>query len=53
MGSQASIQPWSLAQPFPQHHLANELFILLFDFQAHGRPREPPEHVLQTHHVPV
>lgn len=41
------------SHPCPQHHLVNELFISLFDFHTHGRPWEPPEQVLQTHHVPV
>lgn len=52
-GSQASLQPRAPTHPSLQHHLVNELFVLLFDLQAHGYPREPLEHVLQTHHVPV
>lgn len=51
MGNEALPAPGS---PLcPQHYLVNELLIFLFDLHSHGRPREPLEHVLQTHHVPV
>ena len=52
-GSQASLQPRAPGHPCPSSHLVNELFVYCFDLHTHGHPREPPEHVLQTHHAPV